>query len=61
MLRLEGDVKSLQTFANRAYTNDMNIQKTILRDLLGGKFSCPILGSATPFQPPMGAGAKHAE
>ncbi|KAK4448202.1 Centromere/kinetochore protein zw10 [Podospora aff. communis PSN243] len=36
MLRLDGDIKSLQNFANRAYSSEMNIQKTILRDLLGG-------------------------
>jgi protein transport protein DSL1/ZW10 len=38
MLRLDGDIKSLQNFANRAYSSEMNIQKTILRDLLGGRF-----------------------
>jgi len=37
MLRLDGDIKSLQNFANRAYSNEMNIQKTFLRDHLGGK------------------------
>jgi centromere/kinetochore protein ZW10 len=37
MLRLENDIKSLQTFANRTYTNELAIQKTVLRDLLGGK------------------------
>ncbi|KAH7191932.1 uncharacterized protein B0J16DRAFT_51459 [Fusarium flagelliforme] len=36
MLRLDNDVKSLQSFANRSYANEMNIQKTILRDFLGG-------------------------
>ncbi|KAM0343060.1 hypothetical protein ACHAPU_008961 [Fusarium lateritium] len=36
MLRLDNDVKSLQGFANRSYANEMNIQKTILRDFLGG-------------------------
>ncbi|KAL6913780.1 hypothetical protein FSST1_011540 [Fusarium sambucinum] len=36
MLRLENDIKSLQSFANRSYANEMNIQKTILRDFLGG-------------------------
>ncbi|KAK5660157.1 hypothetical protein OQA88_13626 [Cercophora sp. LCS_1] len=36
MLRLDGDIKSLQSFARRAYSNEMNIQKTILRDFLGG-------------------------
>lgn len=38
-LRLENDVKTLQSFAARAYSNEMNIQKTVLRDLLGGEQS----------------------
>ncbi|KAK3327337.1 hypothetical protein B0T19DRAFT_160185 [Cercophora scortea] len=37
MLRLDGDIKSLQNFANRAYGNEMNTQKMVLRDLLGGE------------------------
>ncbi|SPQ21918.1 4465294a-50e7-4f91-bdd7-ab3950458f3a [Thermothielavioides terrestris] len=37
MLRLENDIKSLQSFANRTYTNELAIQKTVLRDLLGGE------------------------
>ncbi|KAH8887339.1 hypothetical protein GQ53DRAFT_749822 [Thozetella sp. PMI_491] len=37
MLRMDNDVKSLHSFANRAYSNEMNIQKTVLRDLLGGE------------------------
>ncbi|KAK3299240.1 uncharacterized protein B0H64DRAFT_415607 [Chaetomium fimeti] len=37
MLRLDNDIKSLQSFANRAYTNELAIQKTVLRDLLGGE------------------------
>ncbi|KAM0374852.1 hypothetical protein ACHAPK_002946 [Fusarium culmorum] len=36
MLRLDNDIKSLQSFANRSYANEMNIQKTILRDFIGG-------------------------
>lgn len=35
MLRLDGDVKTLQNFANRSYSNELNMQKTILQDLLG--------------------------
>ncbi|KJZ80431.1 hypothetical protein HIM_00281 [Hirsutella minnesotensis 3608] len=35
MLRLDSDVKTLQNFANRSYANEMNIQKTVLQDLLG--------------------------
>ncbi len=37
MLRLDNEIRTLRNFANRVYSNDMNIQKTILRDLLGGK------------------------
>ncbi|KAF4453039.1 Centromere/kinetochore protein zw10 like protein [Fusarium austroafricanum] len=36
MLRIDNDIKSLQSFANRSYAHEMNIQKTILRDFLGG-------------------------
>lgn len=36
MLRLDNDIKTLQNFANRSYSNEMSIQKTILQDLLGG-------------------------
>ena len=35
MLRLDNDIKTLRSFANRSYANEMNIQKTILNDLLG--------------------------
>lgn len=36
MLRLEDDVKSLLSFANRAYSAELITQKTVVRDLLGG-------------------------
>lgn len=39
LLRLDSDVKTLQSFAARAYSNEMNLQKTVLRDLLGGEQS----------------------
>ncbi|KAK5993947.1 Centromere/kinetochorezw10-like-like protein [Cladobotryum mycophilum] len=35
MLRLDNDIKSLESFANRSYSNEMNIQKTVLQDLIG--------------------------
>ncbi|PSS00836.1 hypothetical protein BD289DRAFT_402349 [Coniella lustricola] len=35
-LRLDNDISMLQSFATRAYSNEMSIQKTVLRDLLGG-------------------------
>ncbi|KAI1468589.1 uncharacterized protein F4812DRAFT_427416 [Daldinia caldariorum] len=36
MLRLDNDIKALQSFANRAYSSEMSTQRTIIRDLLGG-------------------------
>nr|XP_036579173.1 centromere kinetochore protein [Colletotrichum truncatum]KAF6786659.1 centromere kinetochore protein [Colletotrichum truncatum] len=36
MLRIDNDIKSMQNFATRAYTNELGVQKTVLRDLLGG-------------------------
>ncbi|UNI19654.1 ribosome bioproteinsis protein ytm1 [Purpureocillium takamizusanense] len=36
MLRLDNDIKTLQSFANRSYGAEMNLQKTVLQDLLGG-------------------------
>ncbi|KAM3458927.1 hypothetical protein MY3296_000074 [Beauveria thailandica] len=35
MLRLDNDIKTLQSFANRSYAAEMNIQRTVLQDLLG--------------------------
>lgn len=37
MLRIDNDIKSLRNFATRAYTNELGVQKTVLRDLLGGQ------------------------
>ncbi|KAJ2994452.1 hypothetical protein NUW58_g1553 [Xylaria curta] len=39
MLRLDNDVKALQSFATRAYSSEMSTCRTILRDLLGGSQS----------------------
>ncbi|KAK8856774.1 Centromere/kinetochore Zw10-domain-containing protein [Apiospora arundinis] len=36
MLRLDNEIKSLRSFAARAYASEMSTQRTILRDLLGG-------------------------
>lgn len=36
MLRLDNDIKTLQSFAARAYSTEMTTQKLIIRDLLGG-------------------------
>ena len=35
-LRLDADVKALETFAKKAYSSEMESQRTILRDLLDG-------------------------
>ncbi|KAL6834981.1 hypothetical protein V8C40DRAFT_272523 [Trichoderma camerunense] len=39
MLRIDNDVRTLKSFANRSYSNEMSLQKTILQDLLGGSQS----------------------
>ncbi|KAI0023671.1 hypothetical protein F4780DRAFT_60906 [Xylariomycetidae sp. FL0641] len=39
MLRLDNDIKTLQSFAARAYSSEMSTQRTVLRDLLGGSQS----------------------
>lgn len=36
MLRLDNDIKTLRSFAARAYATEMTTQRTVLRDLLGG-------------------------
>ncbi|KAI8627624.1 hypothetical protein F5Y19DRAFT_477148 [Xylariaceae sp. FL1651] len=36
MLRLDNEVKALQSFAARAYASEMATRRTVLRDLLGG-------------------------
>ncbi|KAI1776449.1 hypothetical protein F4818DRAFT_414137 [Hypoxylon cercidicola] len=36
MLRLDNDIKALQSFATRAYSSEMSTQRTVLRDLMGG-------------------------
>lgn len=35
MLRLDNDIRTLRSFANRSYTAEMMTQKTVLHDLLG--------------------------
>ncbi|PHH91097.1 hypothetical protein CDD83_1669 [Cordyceps sp. RAO-2017] len=39
MLRLEGDIKTMHNFANRSYANEMQLQRTVLQDLLGSSQS----------------------
>ncbi|KAI0401342.1 hypothetical protein F4802DRAFT_434327 [Xylaria palmicola] len=39
MLRLDNDLKALQSFASRAYSSEMATSRTVLRDLIGGSQS----------------------
>lgn len=36
MVRLDNDFSALESFGRRAYTNELNNQRTIISDLLGG-------------------------
>ncbi|KAI1759855.1 hypothetical protein GGR53DRAFT_526796 [Hypoxylon sp. FL1150] len=36
MLRLDNDIKAVQSFAARAYSSEMSTQRTVIRDLMGG-------------------------
>ncbi|KAK4951824.1 ribosome biogenesis protein ytm1 [Elasticomyces elasticus] len=54
-LRLDNDVKALETFAKRAYGAEMESQRTILRDLLDGA-----QGFASVTQPPYKQGCEDA-
>lgn len=37
MLRIDNEIEALRSFGNRAYSNEMSTQKTVLRDLIGGE------------------------
>lgn len=37
MVRLDSEIKILESFGKRAYTNELNAQRTIINDLLGGR------------------------
>ena len=39
MVKLDPEIKVLESFGKRAYTNELNAQRTIINDLLGGKSS----------------------
>lgn len=54
-LRLDNDVKSLEAFARKAYSSDMESQRTILRDLLDGAS-----GFSNSTQPPYAAECQSA-
>ena len=45
MLRLDKDAQSMQSFAARVYFGEIHVQKTVVRDLLGGEYH----GSYTTF------------
>jgi centromere/kinetochore protein ZW10 len=36
MVRLDNDIKVLESFGKRAYTRELNSQRTVICDLLGG-------------------------
>ena len=38
MVRLDPEIKILESFGKRAYTSELNAQRTIINDLLAGKF-----------------------
>jgi protein transport protein DSL1/ZW10 len=38
MVRLDPEIKILESFGKRAYTNELNAQRTVINDLLAGKF-----------------------
>lgn len=42
MLKIDDDIKAMRLFANRTYSNEIGLQKTVIRDLLGGEshYSC---------------------
>ena len=39
LVKLEPETKVLISFGKRAYTNELNAQRTIINDLLGGKMT----------------------
>jgi centromere/kinetochore protein ZW10 len=42
-VRLETEIKNLESFGKRAYANELNAQRTVITDLLGGEYSCSIV------------------
>jgi len=41
MVKLDPEIKVLQSFGKRAYTNEMTSQRTIVNDILGGESHSP--------------------
>ena len=37
MVKLDAEIVVMESFGKRAYTNELNAQRTIINDLLGGK------------------------
>lgn len=38
-VKLDSEIKNLKSFGKRAYTNELNAQRTVISDLLGGRSS----------------------
>lgn len=43
LLRLDTEISKLEGFGKRAYTNELNAQRTVIKDLLGGSSYCRCL------------------
>jgi centromere/kinetochore protein ZW10 len=46
-VKLDPEIKNLRSFGKRAYTNELNAQRTVITDLLGGRFPCPYASTVT--------------
>ena len=46
MVRLDPEVKILESFGKRAYTNELNAQRTVINDLLAGESFLTGLGGS---------------
>ena len=38
LVRLDSEIETLKSFGKRAYTNELNAQRTVINDLLGGMY-----------------------
>lgn len=43
MVKLDPEIKALQSFGKRAYTNEMVAQRTIVADLMGGMLTASFI------------------
>lgn len=48
LLKLDPEIKVLQSFGRRAYTNELNGQRGVINDLMGGMLSCHVCSLALP-------------